>query len=268
MLNALDGLKRLTYSVLEMNGVFVAVFGLIGAFAAATQYIRKKAIQKIPLLLLFGPALFLAATTVKGNVPLIVPEFNFYSIFDEDFILESEYNMRYGIQFLPLLIVLFGYLAYKLKSLSYVLLALILIQFFSSFSPYNLVFALQKRPPHNATAEYRAPIDWFNENYDDGKILVSVLANDATIFFIDVPYKTFIFEGNGDYWKESLEDPTKYAKWVIMKKSEQGENIEAFSDRVAFHLKGQPVLTENYDLVYDKSLLIYKLRGEPKVQLP
>jgi hypothetical protein len=65
-------------------------------------------------------------------------------------------------------------------------------------------------------------------------------------------YKEFIHEGTDKYWKESLDNPSRYAKWVII---DYGNN----SDTLARHMNRRDILEREYNLIYqEKQLEVWK----------
>ncbi len=95
-------------------------------------------------------------------------------------------------------------------------------------------------------------VDWLKHNYDNGLILVSATKHDPQMLLLGYDYKTYIHEGAGYYWKESIIDPSKYAKWVIMDYNNQ-------EDLVTKNLKNSKILSHKFQIVYDDhSTRIYK----------
>ena len=46
--------------------------------------------------------------------------------------------------------------------------------------------------------------------------MVSAASLDALIFQINLEMKNFVNEGSGIYWKESMDNPRKYSRWVLI----------------------------------------------------
>jgi hypothetical protein len=265
--NILNALSVLFYSVIDMNGWILCILGFFGILVGIYVFIKEKKYEYICLLIMLGPILFLLANIIKDSSTMVVPILDVNGIFNRDFYLQSEFNSRYGLQALPIFVIFTGVLASKLRIFKFALVALLIMQFVSVYTDIHLLLPVQKRPPELFT-KYGSSIKWLNENYDDGKILASVLANDAIMFHMRFPYRTYIFEGNGKYWLESLDDPTRYAKWVIFKNLPKTDKIKSFTDRVGYHLQDEPILINNYDLVYEGELLIYKIKDKPKFEIP
>ncbi len=72
-------------------------------------------------------------------------------------------------------------------------------------------------------------VEWFQENYDSGYIMISSLQHEPVMFYMKIPYKTYIHEGTQHYWIESIKNPQTYADWIFMYKSfiTQGRNEDS-----------------------------------------
>jgi hypothetical protein len=60
---------------------------------------------------------------------------------------------------------------------------------------------------------------WLRENAKDkpGFILISAASHDAIIFSSGLPMKKFIHEGTGAYWDYAVENPDKWARWIVVR---------------------------------------------------
>jgi hypothetical protein len=81
------------------------------------------------------------------------------------------------------------------------------------------------------------------------------------MFEMGFPYKTYIHEGAGKYWKESLDNPSRYAKWIII---DYGHS----SDNVSRHMNREDILEREYEIVYEENQLkVYKKTSDPYYEL-
>jgi hypothetical protein len=76
--------------------------------------------------------------------------------------------------------------------------------------------------------------------------LISSNAHEDFMFQTGLAYDRFIYEGSRDYWTESLNDPAKYADWVIYDDAIQGDTVNYFLTENA-----KNELQRNFNLVYD-----------------
>jgi hypothetical protein len=91
---------------------------------------------------------------------------------------------------------------------------------------------------------------WLGENATNGLILIASSSQDSLIFQSGFPMTRFVYEGTGDYWKESLENPTRHIEYVAMH----------HGDLVYRSLFDNENFLENYEKVYDGEFTdIYKL---------
>ena len=57
---------------------------------------------------------------------------------------------------------------------------------------------------------------WMAKNYDGGLVLMDDYAPTLSIIRSNVPMQNVIYVGTKPYWEESLAEPEKYAKWVVV----------------------------------------------------
>ena len=96
--------------------------------------------------------------------------------------------------------------------------------------------------------------DFLKQNYNGGNTPTAAGAFDSVIYFSDLPMKEFIYEGTRRYWTESLENPVKYAEWIVMA---DGESVSL--DGVGEKLYGSEIIEKNYQQVFfEKPLMVFK----------
>lgn len=131
------------------------------------------------------------------------------------------FNVRYGLLALPVISIVFGYLFSRLKTVGRIILVTLvfvqLVMFVVGYSqPVSLNDGLvglsnAKRPD----AEY-----WMKKHYDHGLVLIDDYARTLSIIRSGIPMENIIYIGNKPYWNESLKEPEKYARWIIMQKED------------------------------------------------
>jgi hypothetical protein len=208
-----------------------------------------KPMQWGPLLLLI-PFGFNISTLFMGQSVIWLPMVAPY--------LDTYFNARYGILMLPAAAFFVGYLASRHIVWSGVMVAAIVIQFVLFFYPKQLplfgreigIITRQDTVSSINTQTIKAS-DYLHNNYDSGLILISAASVDSFIFRAQIPLKNFITEGSGRYWKESLDNPTKHATWLVFFKDH--------TDRVGKKVGLWPHLRENFSLQYeDQTFQIWK----------
>lgn len=202
------------YASFHTSGVIITVLGFLGIVIYLLHKNGRLFHAKATILLIgIVPFLFEILVVYRGNVPVYVPEIRI------DREIPPFFNVRYALYFLPVLVVFFLLYVRKwyLQVAALVLLTINNILLIPN-RDISKILAFQDwgnlAPRENLEAQA-----WFRENYDTGLILVSVSSSDAFINKVDIPMKTFISEGSGKYWRESLQKPNRYVRWVIIQDS-------------------------------------------------
>lgn len=251
-----------TTLMLGIPVMFLSIFGnIILVIDFIKRFIQKR--EYAFLLPLFVTSvvliLFLVFGYYRGIIPPIgTPPFTFSTILTKSSNFVSNSNIRYGIIFLPIAAVVIGYFSAKKRIIAGIVFICIIVQVIAYFyTPLFLSFQLQK------TWNYSVPTytQWFRAHYTGGLILLSANKYEPFMLQSNLPYKTFIYEGSQKYWTDSLKEPSKYASWVIMDPSVNG-------DFLAKYLKNPHDLQNNFKVVYQKGTFkIYKIKTKPEVQI-
>lgn len=239
-----------TLAVLINNGVVITVVSLLGVLIFLFNNAFKTK-RWAPLILLV-PYAFNILTLYLGQsviwLPMIEPFF------------ETYFNARYGLLMLPAIAFFVGYLAYKHLLAAILVVAAIIVQVYLFANPHILPIAgeeigavVLQDTVSSVNDQTRSSSKFLNENHDGGLVLVSSASADAFIFRAGLPLKNFITEGTGDYWRESLEDPSRHASWIVFFNDE--------SDRVGRKVAKSKVLKQKYERVYqDATYQIWKIK--------
>lgn len=219
-------------------GVWLGLLSLIGGwlFIKSKEYSRE---VKIAVGLLLVPFIFNVFSLVAGHSVIHLPNLPPYTWF----------NDRYGLMMLPAVAIAVGFLV-KGKRAALILVSLILLT--QTYLTYvsNQIITIEDGVKGASGDFLDEAGNWIGANIDDGLVLVAASSNDALLFRSGLNLNQFIVEGARGYWEDSLEDPTRYAKWVIMR---DGDLVEK-------ELSDNPNFLDNYRLVYrDEFSYIYKL---------
>jgi len=161
----------------------------------------------------------------------------------------GDQGIRYGIILSPFILLFTGILASRNKILWSVCVMLFGAQIFINvYKPQLLQYSLPILWHYPAFPS----VSWFRSHYTGGLILTSANKHEDFIFQTGLPYKDFIYEGNRKYWTDSLNNPAKYAAWVVKDSSKEDSiNIYLTSD-------ARVILKTRFELVYNKDgLMIY-----------
>ena len=246
----------LTYSQASiwMSGIINSIYGIAGYMLLVMLLVKKiKKKENITAYLsvfIIGSALFLLLVFgyKKGFIPLIDhPEINIPNLFNKTLNVYHDWrstNIRYGLIMVPFLALFSGFVAVRSRILFIIMIIFISFQLYTNlFTPLYLQFSISKA---QAFVEV-VPATWLQSQYCQGLILVSARTHEDLIFQTKLPYKYFIHEGTKHYWTDSLNDPAKYATWVI------------YSDHILEEDRLPNLLTPNaYEVLQKKFLLVYQ----------
>lgn len=202
------------YATFHTSGVILTILGLISFLYFLIRY-RLNLFKKPQMILIITliPLLFEVLVLYKGIVPTHVPEIMINNK------IPNFFNVRYTLFNLPALVIFTSILTRK-KFILALLMLLILINNFMLLPIYSgQITALNHPGLVENSQEYTEILNWFHQYYDKGLVLVSAASSDALIFQTNLEMKKFISEGSGKYWKESMSDPSKYARWVLIQDS-------------------------------------------------
>jgi len=166
------------------------------------------------------------------------------------------FNVRYGIMIIPFIAIFIGYLIQKLPSLKYLLAGILLMTTFFSFTSFDAVTiddALVGSSQKNVTEVS----GWLNHNAKnhDGFVLISAASHDAIIFSSGLRMSKFIHEGTGLYWTYATEDPSHWARWIVMRTYDNNDQT--------YKLVSQTGQLQDYQLVGKYPFAdIYELKSE------
>lgn len=239
------------------NGVLLVGMSLLGLILIFFYRVNKYSIT-VSVLIALGPFFFLFASMYGGKASVMGPFLWGDNIFDKSLNLIQEYGVRYTLSLLPFVAIFSSVISLGKWYKKLLLTILIFLQIGTVFiGPLFLMSNL----PLNWRVVYGKEIkfsSWLRDNYDSGMILTSALSNESGMFWADVSYENYIYEGNGKYFEQSLNNPAKYANWVVM----GGGGI------IKRNLADSEILSEKFNLVYDDGgTKIYKIKDKPEIDL-
>ncbi|MDO8572380.1 MAG: hypothetical protein Q7S11_01260 [bacterium] len=199
----------------ESSGFVLSLAAMIGMIlfflSKRTQY------RSYIFLILMVPFIFNILTLYLGQsvifIPGITPTTFEWTLF----------NVRYGVMMLPLIALFIGYLFYRAKfAMRVMIIGIIALQsalFYIGFTP---VLSLDDSVSGLSSAIAKMPDaqQWLEDNYDHGKLLTDDFARTISIIRTPVHMKDVIYIGNKPYWEESLIEPEKYARWIVMQQND------------------------------------------------
>jgi hypothetical protein len=247
-----------TQSILWMNGKILTMLGAFGFLLTSALMIKHRHNQKylrkyLPLVVIsFVVFAFLVYGYLRGFIPeIILPPQNLSELTANAY---YDSNIRYGIILAPCIVLLAALVAARNKIMLFIVLLLLVVQVGANiYKPQTLQLSLPLIWPPSIQKE----VDPFLSLYDQrGMILISANAHENFMFQTGLPYKRFISEGSREYWMESLNDPGKYADWVIYNTSIDGDAVNYFLTEEA-----RQILQHDFEVVYDvNGFKIWRLR--------
>lgn len=262
-LSFVNAVKKYFTTVVWMNGLLPIVLLIPSTISMLVTDCKRKTLYSLPMLLPLGIFLFMVLT-LQRNTPIVQPELSIANVLSGETSLKTGFNIRYGILLLPWVAIMTAYL-FTTKNrfikaiVSLLFIGLMGIQIYSYVKPnYSVIYQVTARILPKEHGDF---VNWVKENYDSGYILISAAAHEDQMFEMKLPYKTFIHEGAGKYWKESLDDPPRYAHWVVI---DNGHNLDVIAKKPGIEI----VLDRDYDLVYTKDQVkIYKIKKKPYFEI-
>lgn len=250
-------------SMVWMIGLFPILFSIIGLIIVIIKSIKEKSVRYVPLFLPLSIFAFMILT-LQRNTPIDQPELTIKNILAAGTSNYQEFNIRYGLILLPLIAILSAYV-FNVKNflIKIILIIFFSIQLISYIKPtYSVIYQIPLNVTRNTTQgtpKEKAMVKWMKAHYDHGLIMISALKHDPQMLQLGYDYKTYIHEGSGMYWKDTIKYPERYATWVIFDSYNK-------DDQVTKYLNNSPYLPEFYNLVYDKDgMKIYRIKTKPEL---
>lgn len=249
--NIMQSLTIFSGVVLWTNGVIITILGLVGF----VFYLLRPTRYSLPVAIISG---LIFALMVVGYSIGFIPHIEFPTVLltgarAREWSLYADNNIRYGMILLPSLLLFTAFLAKKHTLFYYGIIGCVVLQL-------GLLLINPQWIQYDMSESWRYPIraevPWFRSHYDGGLVLISSARHEDFIFQSRLPYKRFIYEGTRDYWKDSLKDPSKYAKWVIYNNAISGDGVTDAMTR-----EGYSILKKKFKLVYDwGGMKIYRIK--------
>lgn len=238
--------KMYFYALAYNTNAFILLFGTVGSLALFfDRHISARA--RYAALALFAPLLFNILALYLGHSVLFIQGLSG----------DTWFNVRYGIMMMPSVAIFSGYVVHRAAGLRPVFLGMLLLVLFFQFSGVDAVTIDDGRV--GASQKNVTEIaGWLRENAGskDGLILISAASHDSVIFSSGLPMKRFIHEGAGIYYKSALDDPERWARWIVVRSNSD-------SDSTWKALKGNAGFFDHYQLVDQYPFAdIYELKSE------
>lgn len=213
--NLFLSLQYYTMTSLANAGTIIFLLAIVGLVIYI--FTKPKAVNKqLIALILLVPFIFYVVSLFLGEAVIFIP-----SVTPQNFAWKL-FNVRYGLMIIPACAFFVGYLFYRAsKSQKLLILALLLLQIL--WYPFHIdqIITLQDGRSGLSQAKQPDAEKWLIQNYDYGLVLEDDYNRSVSIIKSGIPMQNIIYVGTKPYWEQSLQEPEKYARWIIIQKNDQ-----------------------------------------------
>lgn len=212
----LTSFQYYAYTSMSNVGFFMTELAVLGCLF---MLFGKRIPHRFYIVLLLGvPFIFNVATLYLGQSVIFIPDLTPGSF------QWNLFNVRYGMMMVPFAAVSIGYLVYIvrrqfLRGVVATALAMQVVTFAFGYAPV-LTYADGVGGLSSEVAKVSDAQVWLSRNYDGGLILLDDFSRSVSIIHTNIPMQNVIYVGNKPYWDESLKEPEKYARWIVMQKND------------------------------------------------
>lgn len=196
------------------SGMVLFFAALVGLF----KFVMKKELRIERLIvsgLLLIPFVFYVVTLYVGQSVIFIPH-----VTPKDFEW-TLFNVRYGVMMVPVSAFFLGYLFFRANRYGkYLVVLLFFIQVFLYGVGYSKAVSYSDGVEGLSHAKRPDAEHWMKQNYDGGLVLVDDYARTISVIRSGLPMEQVIYIGTKPYWEDSLKEPEKHARWIIMQKSD------------------------------------------------
>jgi len=200
-------------TVMANTGLLVFAMGIAGLFYYLLNRGEKN--RYLVALVLAVPFFFNVVTQYIGQSVIFIPDLTPVG-FDW-----SLFNVRYGVMSAPLIAILVGYMFYRVRLSGRIMISVLLLVQITLFQVgYSRVISWEDGVIGLSSAKRPEAERWIKANYDYGMLLMDDYARTVSVVRSGVPMESMIYIGNKPYWEESLVEPEKYARWIVMQQND------------------------------------------------
>lgn len=202
------------YFVTAMSNAGILIF--LVALIGVVLYFRSTLKHRFLIaLILFIPLIFNVITLFLGQSVIFIPHLTPVGFEWRLF------NVRYGVMLIPAVAFFFGYLFFRLPNKGkLIILMFFILQYGLYAKGYSKIITFADGVEGLSQAKQPDSERWMNKNYDGGLVLLDDYARAMSIIRSGIPMQNVIYIGNKPYWEESLYQPEKYVRWIIMQKDD------------------------------------------------
>ena len=224
--NLIFSIQTYLYAIVYNAGFFTTLLGTVGMILFWLDN-RIRGNLRIAATVLLAPLFFNILALYLGHSVLFVQGLQGNSWF----------NVRYGLMMVPSLAIFVGYLVHRIPNIRYVLLALVLFVGFFTITNHDAV-TIDDAVVGASGKNVSEVSGWLSSHAKNtpGFVLISVASHDAVIFSSGLPMSRFIHEGTGMYWTAATTNPSKWARWIVMRTNDPSDQtFKALEYNAQFH---------------------------------
>ncbi|MGC1176460.1 MAG: hypothetical protein WA843_00155 [Candidatus Saccharimonadales bacterium] len=167
--------------------------------------------------------------------------------------LASIFNIRYGLEALPVIAVLIavGLSTLRLNSLKVVAGAACVLAYLAMPITVSLYDPLYSESGSTTSIkDIDKTAEAFRASYKGGDILATSYGKPRIVFAIGLPFKSYVQEGDYRLWDQTLKQPDKYVSYVIMAKYTT-KSTTPDPVFVKSYQRHKNLYKDKFDLIYD-----------------
>lgn len=223
----------------------------------------KSTYKETSTLLFFTPYLFYVLTLFLGISIILIPEM---TPIDFQF---RMFNIRYGLMMIPFVVIFTSLLFDKLNKVGKAVLIIVIIaQYYlfitngpsivvtdainglsaRAYSERDLGYVGKYVP--ELLREQKKINEEFASTYDYGYVMFDDYSRPANPIDLNVPMESIIYIGNHPMWEESLINPEKTIRWIIVRENETDSMWNILKDNQNFINNFDPVYRYGQTTIY------------------
>jgi hypothetical protein len=203
------------YFVTSMSNAGILIFfaSLLGFFL---YVLKKKSVDKLFIsMLLLVPFIFYVLTLYLGQSIIFIPHLTPVGFEWRLF------NARYGAMMIPVVAFFFAYLFSHVKSVGKLFLVFLCVMQLGLYTiGYSKVISYEDGVAGLSQSKRPDAEKWLHDNYDYGLVLMDDYSRLISVIRSNFPMQNTIYIGNEPYWEQSLVEPERYARWIILQKND------------------------------------------------
>lgn len=234
----------------NMGEVVLWMAGVAAVLYIVSLFIKKYPFSRhVPLFLFSSSIAFSLYALYKGQTIIFVP-----GITPEEFG-NNLFNIRYGLNAFPFIAYLIA-MGFDMghKYIKAVLIGVVIIVYALMIREGQIITYIDGVNGISSVTNSGA-YEYMKEHYDYGLIAYDDFNRSLSVIKAGVPMQSVIYVGNKPYWPDTLQQPDKHARWIVI-----SQNDTLYKELYAKKGKRRQLESQFENVYDDKVTRIYKLR--------